>query len=161
MKDLLVLLIGIVLLVSSSLWASLEFFSGERDSASADLESNETLELVSNLKGEGLGFYKVEVADYNRNLLASSVFDLDGKAIYQKAISARISVNYFKFDKDGPYVIKITNFQTKPVSIKVEFGDSKSSLQSPPPYMIVVGLALIIVYAYRRLKNYATAQSAK
>ncbi len=69
-----------------------------------------------------------------------------------------MSVNYFNFPSGGKYTLKITNVSEKSASLQVEFGNTDVSSLRIPAGILGIGIMLILFSAYKRLRNYSTAQ---
>jgi predicted histidine transporter YuiF (NhaC family) len=55
-------------------------------------------------------------------------------------------------------LLKITNISNKPIKLQVEFGDSNSSQMRIPGIVLFIGVILMIIASYQKLRNYNMAQ---
>jgi len=75
-----------------------------------------------------------------------------------KRIETKTAVNYFDFENSNVYTLKVTNLSDHKISVQIEFGDTNLSQISYPGIVFYVGVVLLMISGYRRLKNYKIAQ---
>lgn len=150
--------LGLVVTVIGILWTGLEFSNGEKISKNFNLFEKQTNTLDIELSNSGIGFYKITVPEFERDSLFIQVLEPNENIIVDKKIETKMSVNFFEFKNDGNYLLKITNISNKPVKLQVEFGDSNSSQMRIPGIVLFIGVILMIVASYQKLRNYNMAQ---
>jgi hypothetical protein len=69
-----------------------------------------------------------------------------------------MAINYFDFLNSGTYTLKATNLSDHEIIIEIEFGNTNSSEIIYPGIILFVGIILIIISAFMKLKNYKIAQ---
>ncbi len=149
--------IGLCLIFIGSIWTALVFSTGEKISDDLNLGIKESANLDLELKGKGLGFYKITIPNYSKEILNVKVFGSHGDLINLKKIETKMSVNYFEFDYDGKYTLEMTNFSENPIQVKVEFGNTKAGEITLPTVMAFIGAFFLVWSGYKRLRNYNTA----
>jgi len=150
--------IGLALAVIATILIGYTFSEGEKISKSFDIKEKQSVHLDILLVNYGIGFYQITVSEFSRDSLLVQVLNPEHNVISDKKIETKMSVNYFDFKTTGEYQLKITNISEKPVKIQVEVGDSDSSNMRFPGIMLFVGVILMIISGYRRLRNYSIAQ---
>lgn len=144
-------------MVVGSIWVALVFSTTEKISQDLNLGIKESTNLDLDLKGKGLGFYKITIPNYSRETVLVKVFDPQGDLIDLKRIKTKMSVNYFEFSYTGKYTLEMTNISENPIQIKAEFGNTKSGEFTFPLFIALMGACLIVWSGYKRLQNYSTA----
>jgi hypothetical protein len=149
--------IGLSLIAIGSIWIASIFSTAEKISQDLNLGIKESTSLDLNLKGKGLGFYKITIPDYSKEIVNVKVFDSQGDFINLKRIDTKMSVNYFEFEYSGKYTMEMTNFSENPIQLKVEFGNTKAGEYTFPSGMVLIGAFFLVWSGYQRLRNYSTA----
>jgi|SRR5256885_472651 len=149
--------IGLSLMAIGSIWMALAFSTAEKTSQDLSIGTKENVNLNLDLKGKGLGFYKITIPDYSKEIVLVKVLDPQGNMMDLKRIETKMSVNYFEFSYTGKYTLEITNFSENPIQIEAEFGDTKSAEFTFPSFIALIGACLIVWSGYKRLQNYSTA----
>ena len=149
--------IGLSLMAIGSIWMALAFSTAEKTSQDLSIGTKENVNLNLDLKGKGLGFYKITIPDYSKEIVLVKVLDPQGNMMDLKRIETKMSVNYFEFSYTGKYTLEITNFSENPIQIEAEFGDTKSAEFTFPSFIALIGACLIAWSGYKRLQNYSTA----
>src|SRR5437660_4510768 len=157
MKKLTPFIIGLSLILIGSIWIMIIFSTAEKISQDLNLGINESASLDLDLKGKGLGFYKITIPNYSKEIIIVKVFNPQGDFINIKRVETKMSVNYFEFEYDGRYILEMTNFSENPIQIKVEFGNTKAEEFTLPSVMVLIGACLLVWSGYKRLQNYSTA----
>jgi len=149
--------IGLSLMAIGSIWMALAFSTAEKTSQDLSIGTKENVNLNLDLKGKGLGFYKITIPDYSKEIVLVKVLDPQGNMMDLKRIETKMSVNYFEFSYTGKYTLEITNFSENPIQIEAEFGDTKSAEFTFPSFIALIGACLIVWSGYKKLQNYSTA----
>jgi hypothetical protein len=149
--------IGLSLMVIGSIWVALAFSATEKISQDLKLGTKESTNLNLDLKGKGLGFYKITIPNYSKEAVLVKVLDPQGVVIDLKRIETKMSVNYFEFSFAGKYTLEMTNLYENPIQIKAEFGNTKAGEFTFPSFITLIGTCIIAWSGYKRLKNYSTA----
>ena len=150
--------LGLVVTVIGILWTGFEFSNGEKISKNFNLFEKQTDTLDIELLNSGIGFYKITVPEFERDSLFIQVLEPNENIIVDKKIETKMSVNFFEFKNDGSYFLKITNLSNKPVKLQVEFGDTNSLQMKIPGIVLFIGVILMIIVSYQKLRNYNMAQ---
>jgi len=157
MKKLTTFRIGLSLMIIGSIWVALTFSTAEKTSQDLSISTKESVNIDLDLKGKGLGFYKITIPNYSKESVLVKVSDSQGNVIDLKRIETKMSVNYFEFSYTGKYTLEITNLSENPIQIKAEFGNTKSAEFTSPSFIALTGACLIVWTGYKRLRNYSTA----
>jgi len=149
--------IGLILSIIGVVFVGYGFYEGEKISQTflLDTEQTETLEL--RLQDSGIGFYKISVPDLGDSVFIQIV-DSQHNVLADKKIETKTAVNYFDFETSDVYTIKVTNLSDHQISVQIEFGDTSVSQIRYPGIVLYVGVILLMISGYRRLKNYKIAQ---
>lgn len=140
-----------------SIWVALAFSTTEKISKNLNINTKENASIDLDLKNKGLGYYKITIPNYSKEMILVEVLDPQGSTMDLKRIGTKMSVNYFEFSYTGKYTLEITNLSEKPIQIDVEFGNTKSVEFTLPSLIALVGACLIVWSGYKRLQNYSTA----
>jgi hypothetical protein len=149
--------IGLSLMIIGSIWVALAFSATEKISQDLSLGTKESVNLDLDLKGKGLGFYKITIPNYSKETVLVKVLDPQGDVIDLKRIQTKMSVNYFEFSFAGKYTLEMTNLSENPIQIKSEFGNTKAGEITLPSAMVFLGACFLVWSGYKRLQNYSTA----
>ncbi|MGH9998391.1 MAG: hypothetical protein ACRD90_00815 [Nitrosopumilaceae archaeon] len=150
--------IGLVLIVIASVWIAIVFSGSEKTSYSTELESKETTSLELDLNKNGIGFYKLTIPNYSKDILFVQILDSNGSVIADKKIATKMSVNYFEFSHSGRYIMEITNISEGSVKIQADFGDIKAYDLLIPLFISFSGTGFLIFSGYKKLSSQSTAQ---
>ncbi len=150
--------VGLILAVIGVIWLGYVFSEAEKISKSFNLNEEQTATLDILLLNSGIGFYKITIPEFERDSLFIQVLEPNENIIDDKKIETKMSVNFFEFKNDGNYLLKITNISNKPIKLQVEFGDSNSSQMRIPGIVLFIGVILMIIVSYQKLRNYNMAQ---
>jgi hypothetical protein len=149
--------IGLSLMVIGSIWVALALSTAEKTSQDLSIGSKENSNIDLDLKGKGLGFYKITIPNYSKETVLVKVLGPQGNVMDLKRIETKMSVNYFEFSYTGKYTLEITNLSEDSIQIKAEFGNTKSVEFTFPSFIALIGTCLIVWSGYKRLRNYSTA----
>ena len=143
------------------IWISFVFLQGDRISEEIVLKSANSFDVELDLKGKGIGYYKVFMPEFAGEQVFVQVLDRNQNIISEESVQTKMSVGYFDFGKSGTYTAKITNPSESQIDMQVELGDAGSEIMIPPGVMILVGAVMIIFSSYMKLKNYSIEQPDK
>ena len=150
--------IGLVLVVSGSIWIGIIFESNERVRDEVVLKQNTSFEIGTSFTGNDIGFYKVFMPEFGGEEIFIQTLDPNENVLEEKKIQTKLSVGYFDYERDGIHTIKITNISKNSVHIQVELGDTNSKEMVPAGILILAGSISLIIMSYFKLKNYNMAQ---
>ena len=105
---------------------------------------------------ESIGFYKIEINNFNENRIFIQIFDSKQNIIHDKKIETEISVNYFDINSDGEYEIILTNLSDSNLKLVFEYGNLDYSKIILPGMMLLIGLICTILSTYSNLRNYTS-----
>jgi len=149
--------IGLILSIIGVVFVGYGFYEGEKISQTFLLDTEQTESLDLRLQDSGIGFYKISVPDLGDSVFIQIV-DSQHNVLADKKIETKTAVNYFDFETSDVYTLKVTNLSDHQISVQIEFGDTNLSQISYPGIVLYVGLVLLMISGYRRLKNYKIAQ---
>jgi len=149
--------ISLILSVIGVVFVGYGFSEGEKISQTFLLDTEQTESLDLRLQDSGIGFYKISVPDLGDSVFIQIV-DSDHDILADKKIETKTAVNYFDFENSDVYTLKVTNLSDHQISVQIEFGDTNLSQIIYPGIVLYVGLILLMISGYRRLKNYKIAQ---
>jgi len=156
-KGLSVFRISLIVIAIGSIWTGIVFSSSIKSSEKFDLDKMSSVSMSLPLDGKGIGFYKIFSDQYNNSILVK-ILDMHGNYLDMKTITNKETVNYFIFDRTGEYTLELTNLSTNPVQLTVEFGDTRYQGFGISSSIVLVGVCLLILVGYMKLKNHITAQ---
>ena len=149
--------IGLILSVIGVVLVGYGFSEGEKISQTFLLDTEQTESLDLRLQDSGIGFYKISVPDLGDSVFIQIV-DSQHNVLADKKIETKTAVNYFDFENSNVYTLKVTNLSDHQISVQIEFGDTNLSQIRYPGIVLYVGVILLMISGYRRLKNYKIAQ---
>lgn len=149
--------IGLILSIIGVVWISITFSDSEKISQTIDINSNHAHEIELTFSDRGIGYYKIFIPDFTGNRIFIQILDQKNNIISEKMIETKMSLNYFDFNQ-GEYTIRISNIAEQKQSLDVEFGNTGSEEMIYPGIMLALGVLLILIVAFNKMKNYNTAQ---
>jgi hypothetical protein len=149
--------IGLSFMIIGSIWVAFAFSTAEKTSQDLSIGTKENVNIDLDLKGKGLGFYKITIPNYSKETILVKVLDPQGNTMDLKRIGTKMSVNYFEFSYTGKYALEITNLSENTIQIEAEFGNTKSTDFTFPSVIAFISACLIVWSGYKRLRNYSTA----
>ena len=149
--------IGLILSIICVVFIGYGFYEGEKISQTFLLDTEQTESLDLRLQDSGIGFYKISVPDLGDSVFIQIV-DSQHNVLADKKIETKTAINYFDFENSNVYTIKVTNLSDHQISVQTEFGDTNLSQIRYPGIVLYVGVILLMISGYRRLKNYKIAQ---
>ena len=150
--------LSLVLVIIGSIWISFIFNETEKTQESVLLKQSDSLELKSKFVGDDIGYYKVYMPEFAADDIFVQIRDNNDNIIQEQSIQTKMSVGYFDFNEDGVYTVKATNISENQIMIQVEFGNTNSQRMIPAGILLVLGVFVLIVISYVKLKNYNIAQ---
>ena len=150
--------IGLILVVSGSIWIAVIFENNDRVNEEIILKQSTSFEIKSSFTGNDIGFYRVFMPEFDGEEVFIQTLDPNENILEEKKIQTKLSVGYFDYETNGEYTIKITNISKNSVYIHAELGDTNSKEMIPSGILILVGSITLIVMSYFKLKNYNMAQ---
>ncbi|WP_182132645.1 hypothetical protein [Nitrosopumilus sp. b1] len=136
-------------------WIGFLYSEGTKISHTMELGVLETDSMILNFKGDGIGFYKIELPKLGDSVFVQ-ILDSNG-IISDKKIETKLAINYFEFSSNQRYTMKITNLSQEQILINSEFGDTNSDDMIVPGLMVLIGMMIIVFEFYRKLNNYKIA----
>ena len=149
--------IGLILSIIGVVFVGYGFYEGEKISQTFLLDTEQTESLDLRLQDSGIGFYKISIPDLGDSVFIQIV-DSQHNVLADKKIETKTAVNYFDFENSDVYTLKVTNLSDHQISVQIEFGDINLSQIRYPGIVFYVGVILLMISGYRRLKNYKIAQ---
>ena len=151
--------IGLLVVITAIGISAYFFLDAEKIHESFILDMTQTKSATKSLTSQDIGFYKVYTPDFKRDdTIFVQVLDPSGNIIADKKIKTKMAINYFDINQDGTYTVKATNLSENIINFEIEFGQTNSSQILYPGIAIFVGMILVIISTYRKLKNYNIAQ---
>ncbi|MDE1861466.1 MAG: hypothetical protein KGI33_00995 [Thaumarchaeota archaeon] len=157
MKRLPIFRIGLIMIAIGAIWTGAVFASSIKQSETFSLDRMTGQSMSVMLKGKGIGFYEISSGSFDNSVLVK-VLDPQGNFLAIKTITNKETVNYFTFNHSGEYALELTNLSKKPVSLTVEFGDTKYEGFIISLSVVFLGAFLLVLAGYLRLRRYITAQ---
>ncbi len=157
MKILSLFKIGLILSVIGVVFVGYGFSEGEKTVQTFNLDTEQTETLDLRLQDSGVGFYKISIPELGDSVFIQIV-DSHENVLVDKKVETKTAVNYFDFENSDVYTLKATNLSDHQISVQIEFGDTNLSEIRYPGIILYVGIVLLMISGYRRLKNYKIAQ---
>jgi len=145
---------GIFLVIFGIVWIWLIFYSEIEESEINSLNPEESKTFQLYLTDKGLAYYKISIINYELQTLFVQIMEAKNNVIEEQKIDTKMSVNFFEYELDGIYNIRITNISEKTTEFKVEYGDSKSEELAAPIIPSIIGILLIIFTVYRKMMTF-------
>ena len=152
---------GTVLMIIGIIWISILFVEAEKAQDSILLKQSSFFELKSKFVGTDMGYYKILIPEFVGDKIFVQILDPKNNIIQEEKIQTKMSVGYFDFSKNGMYTIKITNISKNQIDLQIEFGNTNSQEMIPAGILIVIGVVIIIVISYLKIRNYKIEQPDK
>ena len=149
---------GIIIVFIGVVWMWLIFSDGiyESELISINPQKSETFDIT--LTGQGIAFYEINIKNYQLTPLFVQILEPNGNIIAEQKIHTILSENYFNFNTNGNYVIRVTNISEQPIDFSVRFGDTKLEELLIPEIVTFIGSSVLIYGIFRRMKHYSIAQ---
>lgn len=149
--------IGLILGIAGIVASGFVFYQGEKSSQSFVLDLEQTKSLDLKLEESGVGFYRISVPELGDSVFVQ-IIDSHENILVDKKIETKMAVNYFDFKNSDIYTIRITNLSDHPILVDAELGDANISQMRYAGVVVLIGMVLMVISGYRRLKNYKIAQ---
>jgi len=148
--------IGLIVAIIGVIWIGYEFSQGEKITQQLFLDPEQTAIVEFPLQNMGIGFYLIFIPEFSGETIFVQILDPDENMIVDKKIETKKAVNYFDFNDTGIYIMKLTNLSTNSILVESEIGNVNDSGIRNPGIILFVGLIIILVSSYNRLKNFGT-----
>ena len=106
---------------------------------------------------DDIGFYKVGLHELGNSAFVQ-ILDPNGNIISDKKLETKLAINYFDITQNGIYTLKITNISDVSLPIEIQIGQINTNEFTYPGIILIVGVLLLMVSSYIKLKNYRIAQ---
>ncbi len=150
--------IGLGLVIVGIIWTSLIFDETEKRHDSVMLQPSKSFEVKLEFAGTDIGFYKLYMPEFGGEEIFVQVLDPRKNVIREQMIQTKMSVQYFDFNENGEYILKIVNISKKSTDVQMEFGNTNSQKMLPSGIMILVGAIIMMITAYLKIRNYSMEQ---
>ena len=150
--------IGLLVTITGICASAYFFLDAEKVTESFSLGIEKTGAVKTYLAGSDVGFFRVYIPDFEKDAMFVQILDPLGNIIADKKIETKMAINYFDVYKSGIYTVKATNLSEGTLYFEIEFGQTNSQQVIYPGIVIVVGVILVIISVYSKLKNYNMAQ---
>ena len=149
---------GIIITFIGVLWMWLIFSDGiiESELISINPQQSNTFDL--SLTGHGIAFYEINIKNYQQNPLFVQILDPKDNIIAEQKIHTIMSENFFDFNNQGNYVIRVSNFSEENIEFSIRYGDTKLEKLLIPEIITFVGSSILVYSIYRRIEHYSIAQ---
>lgn len=149
--------IGLILCIIGTGWIALEFLQAQNVSDEFVLYSSSSHEVMQDLRGEDIGFYKIFVPYFAGEEIFVQILDRNRNVISEEVVQTKMSVGYFDYT-DGSYYAKVTNISENQIIVEIEFGETNSKEMIPGGIVVLAGSFVILFASYIKLRNYKIAQ---
>jgi hypothetical protein len=149
---------GIIIIFIGVVWMWLIFSDGINESEFFSINPQKSESFDISLTGEGIAFYEINIENYHQNPLFVQVLEPKGNIIAEQKIHTILSENYFNFNGDGNYIIRVTNISEQDVEFSIRYGDTKLEELLIPEIITFIGSTILIYAIFRRMKFYSIAQ---
>ncbi len=149
---------GVIIVSIGVVWMSLIFSDGiqESDLISINPQNSKTFDI--SLSGQGIAFYEININNYQQNPLFVQILEPKDNIIAEQKIHTILSENFFNFNSDGNYVIRVTNISEQNIDFSIRYGDTKLEELLIPEILTFIGSSILIYTIFLRMKNYSIAQ---
>ena len=146
--------IGLVVVIIGMVWVSVILNETEKNHEETVLKKSNSIESKLEFSGNGIGYYKIYMPEFNNENLFVQILDKNLNIIQEQKVNTKFSVAYFDFDEDGLYTIKVSNISENSIDLQIEFGDTHSQKMITPGIMILLGSLIMMLVSYLKIKNY-------
>ena len=140
------------------IWISVVFVENQIIFEKISLNQSNSYQISSEFYGKDIGFYKVYMPDFSGEEIFIQILDINENVVKEEKIKTKMSVGYFDYSQDGKYFLKVTNLAKNKVNLEMELGDTNSKQMTGPGIMIFVGILVLVVLSFFKIKNYNIAQ---
>ena len=148
---------GIVILVIGVIWMALIFSQGIHESETIMLNPQKSTTFEITLSGNGIAFYEIYIHNYQQTPLFAQILDPGNNIIAEQKIHTILSENFFDYNIDGIYVIRITNISEQNIEFNIKYADTKIEELRIPELITFIGSSILIYGIFRKMKNYSIA----
>ena len=106
---------------------------------------------------DDIGFYKVGLPELGNSVFVQ-ILDPNGNIISDKKLETKLAINYFDITQNGIHTLKITNISDASLPIEIQIGQINTNEFTYPGIILIVGVLLLVISSYIKLKNYRIAQ---
>ena len=149
--------ISLGLIIIGIVWIGIITVQNDKISEIFIVRETQTVAYEIYLNGEDVGFYKIAVPELGKSIFAQ-ILNPEGNIISDKKLETKLAVNYFDIKESGIYMIKITNLNKHNLMVEIEMGQINILELRNPGIILMVGVMLMTLSGYRKLKNYNIAQ---
>ena len=149
---------GIVLIAIGVIWMWFIFSDGISESEIISISPQKSFAFDILLSGQGIAFYEINIKNYQQTPLFVQILEPKGNIIAEQKIHTILSENYFNFNVDGSYVIRVTNISDQIVDFSIRYGDTKLQELLIPEIITFIGSSILIYAIFRKFKTYSIAQ---
>ena len=143
-------------MIVSTVWIGFALVNSHGITKDFALNVAQTGSVEINLSGE-LAFYKVSLPELEDTVFVQ-ILDPNGNIISDKKLETKQAINYFDIKQNGLYLLKITNITERSLPIQIQIGQINADEFSYPGIILIIGVLLMVVSGYIKLKNYKIAQ---
>ena len=148
---------GIVILVIGVIWMALIFSQGIHESEIIMLNPQKSTTFEIALSGNGIAFYEIYIHNYQQTPLFAQILDPGDNIIAEQKIHTILSENFFDYNIDGIYVIRITNISEQNIEFNIKYADTKIEELRIPELITFIGSSILIYGIFRKMKSYSIA----
>ena len=150
--------IGIIIIFIGVLWMWLIFSDGIYESEIISINSEKSSTFDIPLTGHGIAFYEINIKNYQQNPLFVQILEPKGNIIAEQKIHTILSENFFNFNSNGNYVIRVTNISEENLEFSIRYGDTKLEELLIPEIITFIGSSILIYAIFLKMRNYSIAQ---
>ncbi len=149
---------GIIIIFIGVLWMWLIFSDGIYESEIISINSEKSNTFDIPLTGHGIAFYEINIKNYQQNPLFVQILEPKGNIIAEQKIHTILSENFFNFNSNGNYVIRVTNISEENLEFSIRYGDTKLEELLIPEIITFIGSSILIYAIFLKMRNYSIAQ---
>ena len=128
------------------------FSDGIHESELTLLNPQKSTTFEISLNGYGIAFYEIYIHNYQQTPLFAQILDPKGNIIAEQKIHTIFSENFFEFNSNGNYLIRITNISEKNIEFNIKYGDTKIEELRIPELITFIGSSILIYGIFRKMK---------
>jgi len=149
---------GVIIIFIGVVWMSIIFSDGVQESDLISINPQNSKTFNISLSGQGIAFYEIHIKNYQQNPLFVQILEPKGNIIAEQKIHTILSENYFNFNSNGNYNIRVTNISEQNIEFSIRYGDTKLEELLIPEIITFVGSSILIYAIFLRMNNYSIAQ---
>ncbi|RNJ78261.1 MAG: hypothetical protein D9C04_07505 [Nitrosopumilus sp. B06] len=151
-------MIGLILGIAGAALLGVMFAGTEKTGEDILLRPSTSGEIIVELAGPSLGYYRVYMPGFAGDEIFVQILDPYNNIIQEETIQTKLSVGYFDYIDTGEYKVRVANISEKMIMITVEMGGANSREMIPAGVVLIIGVLIMMIAAYYKIKNYNTAQ---